>query len=97
MVVIAVFCSCAPKQPVDRVVVIENYVSEKIESYKTSRLKSCREVALSKATEIVDSLLIERARLEKDTFGKPGKPEKPPRPEIKTPIDTTPIRPLFGN
>jgi len=75
---------------------IRSYVDEKLHEFENQRMEACRAVAFDNAAKIVDSLLIERARLEKDTLGKPPKPEKPLKPEIKTPLDSSSVKPLFG-
>ncbi|MDV7396231.1 hypothetical protein RZS08_32860, partial [Arthrospira platensis SPKY1] len=57
-------------------------------------LQRCYEQALEEASLLADSILIEEARLERDTIGKPPIPPKPEKPEIKSLLDSLPIGPL---
>lgn len=76
--------------------VIDKEVAIRVETYRQSRLKLCREQALAEASKLADSILIEEARLSRDTLSKPPKPEKPEKPDIKSLLDSTPIQPFFG-
>ena len=75
---------------------IEATLQDKLNTYREIRAKRCKEKVLTEATAIVDSILIEEARLNKDTLAKPLKPEKPEKPEIKTVLDTMPIAPFLN-
>ena len=72
-------------------------VNEKLATRKAQRLKHCRETALKKAEEMVDSMLVAQAKLITiDTISKPPKPPKPALLEVKKAKDNTPIKPLFN-
>ena len=74
---------------------IEETLQERLKNYREIRAKACRSKVLEAATSIVDSILIDEARMKKDTLLKPRKPEKPVKPAIKTIIDTVPIAPFL--
>ena len=75
---------------------VEKHLNEKLQKYKNDKAKKCRQKAIDKANEIVDSILIAQARnIRIDTVQRPPKPIKPNRPNILTPNDTTPIRPVI--
>ena len=75
--------------------VIEEEVNNRVQNYRQVRMERCFDKALEEASRLADSILIREARLERDTLGKPPKPVKPEKPEIKTLLDSTPIRPLL--
>lgn len=75
--------------------IIEEEVAQRIENYKQVRMERCYEKALEEASYLADSILIREARLKRDTLGKPPKPARPEKPEIKTVLDSTPIKPLL--
>jgi len=84
-------------EKVDAETQIRMTVDEKLTTTKTRRIKSCRESALKKAEEMVDSMLIAQAKLTTaDTISKPPKPPKPELLEVKQAKDNTPIKPLFN-
>ena len=72
-------------------------IEKQIERYSTKRMATCYRLAIEKAGQIVDSILIARAQsmLLVDTITKPPKPSKPIAPEAKIVEDTTPIAPLL--
>ena len=75
---------------------IQMHLNEKLQKYKSDSGKKCRQKAIDQATQIVDSILIAQARnIRIDTVQRPPKPIKPTRPNILTPNDTTPIRPVI--
>ncbi|MCB0571041.1 MAG: hypothetical protein KDC66_14805 [Phaeodactylibacter sp.] len=74
---------------------IDDEVAKRVESYRQSRLKLCREQALTEASKLADSILLEEARMSRDTLDKPPKPEKPEKPELKTLLDSTPVKPFI--
>ena len=74
---------------------IQEKVEERIQKFTATLDRKCMESVIEDAIAIVDSLLIEEARMKKDSSLKPPKPEKPERPEIKTIIDTVPIEPFL--
>ena len=74
---------------------IEETLQERLKNYREIRAKICRNKVQEAATVIADSILIEEARMKKDTLLKPPKPEKPQKPEIKTVIDSVPVAPFL--
>ena len=74
---------------------IESTLQKRLQSYREIRTEICQEKVFEKASAIVDSILIEEARMGKDTLLKPPKPDKPEKPEIKTILDTVPIAPFL--
>lgn len=95
----ALLSSCDGKKKEEKVDVetqIRNTVDEKLITLETRRLNKCKEDALKKAEEMVDSMLIAQAKLtSSDTISKPPKPPKPELLEVKKAKDNTPIKPLF--
>lgn len=88
--------SFADKKPrLAKADVIQLEVEERLRILIENRRERCRTEALDKATAIVDSMLIEQAKANKDTLGKPPKPLKPVKPEILSPIDSLPVRPFL--
>lgn len=74
---------------------IQQEVDRRLNNYREVRLNRCEEDLLKEAVRRVDSILLEEARLYKDTVGKPPKPLRPERPELRPLLDTTPVRPLL--
>ena len=75
---------------------IQMHLNEKFQKYKRDNERKCRKKAIEQATQIVDSILISQARnIRIDTVQRPPKPIKPNRPNILSPNDTTPIRPVI--
>ena len=75
---------------------VQIHLNEKLQKYKIEKAKKCRQKAIDQATQIVDSILISQARnIRIDTVQRPPKPIKPSRPNILSPNDTTPIRPVI--
>lgn len=73
---------------------IEREIAERVNFFRDNRLQRCHEQALEEASLLADSILIEEARLERDTIGKPPIPPKPEKPKIKSLLDSLPIGPL---
>ena len=83
------------QEPQTREQLIQDKIDGYVNNYRQTQLDKCRDQILERAGYIVDSLLIERARAEKDTISKPPKPIKPITPERINPKDSTPVGPLF--
>lgn len=79
----------------ERMAYIERQVEERILEYKQILDERCREEVLEEANRLTDSILLVRARLERDSLDKPPRPDKPDKPEVKTIIDSVPVAPLF--
>lgn len=79
----------------ERMAYIEQQVAERIQEYKRILDERCREDVIEEANRLTDSILLVRARLERDSLDKPPRPDKPDKPEVKTIIDSVPVAPLF--
>ncbi len=86
--------SCTPDQG-DRQAMIKAEAQRKINEFKTNKLKTCYEEIERLATLEVDSMLIEKSRLEKNQLDKPAIPNKPSAPELKTPFDDSEVKPII--
>lgn len=93
-VVLFCFWSCMPEQG-DRKAMIRTEVERRLSEFRKNKMKTCREELIKTATLEVDSLLIERARLNKNDLEKPEIPEKPSAPEIMSPLDSSPVQPIL--
>lgn len=79
----------------ERMAYIERQVEERILEYKQILDERCYDTVLEEANRLTDSILLVRARLERDSLDKPPRPDKPDKPEVKTIIDSVPVAPLF--
>lgn len=70
-------------------------LTSKIAGFTNSVNKTCRNRVLERATVVVDSILIARAKAMRNTLEKPPKPLRPERPEFRNPIDSLPVKPLL--
>lgn len=70
-------------------------LQKRLSEFQQSLEKNCREDVMLRASEMVDSILIARAKAARDTIAKPPRPERPSRPEFRSPTDSTPIAPLL--
>lgn len=85
---------CMPEQG-DRKAMLRAEVDRRRLEFRKNKLKTCREELIKTATLEVDSLLIERARRNKNDLEKPIIPEKPNAPEILSPLDSSPVQPIL--
>ena len=88
-------CQMETNDPIDKQTLIAIEVNKKLEKYEKTVLKKCREQVLEDAVLVVDSILIARAKAQRDTSSKPPKPDKPDRPAIIAIEDTSEIAPLL--
>ncbi len=90
-------CDKTPiESPEDRQDRIDAAVIEKLDQYRKNKLSTCKKNALVLAEKKVDSILMAEAKLMViGNIDKPDIPIKPNAPEILTPKDSTPIKPLF--
>jgi hypothetical protein len=71
-------------------------VEQKVQEFILTQQKECREGLYESASYRADSMLIALARgISRDTFPRPPRLPKPLRPELKTPIDSLPVAPLW--
>lgn len=76
---------------------IDARVTEKVERFRRIRFAKCRESILERASELADSIILATAinTVIVDSISRPTPPDRPVRPAIKTPIDTSPVTPLL--
>lgn len=80
-----------------RAALIEQEVQKKVASLVQARHERCLNELYQKANAVVDSILIEMAKAEKDEITKPPKPIKPNTPEPIKLKDTIPLEPFLYN
>ena len=73
---------------------INHEVKTAVESYRSKRMKECMVVLLDSANKITDSLIVVKMTAF-DTSSLLAKPMKPVKPIIKSPLDTTPVKPII--
>lgn len=77
---------------------MEEAIHAKVHKYKLARAKRCRELILAEASRRADSIVIKMAkdlRIIQDTINRPIAPDRPNRPEVLKPIDSTAAAPLL--
>jgi hypothetical protein len=76
---------------------IDSKVAEKVETYRIKRWAKCRERVLKRAGVLADSIIMAKAKSTTiiDNTARPTPPDRPTRPPIKLPADTTPVAPFF--
>lgn len=85
------------KAVVTKEMLIQERLQKRIFEYEKSVKQNCDNLVMERATEVVDSILIARAKASRDTIAKPPRPNRPNRPELLPPTDSTPIAPLLQN
>ena len=73
---------------------IDQEVKSAIEAYRNKRMNECLVSILDSANTITDSLIVQKMTA-MDTMSAMGKPLKPIKPIIKSPLDTTPVKPII--
>ena len=73
---------------------IDQEVKIAVESYRNKRVKECMTALLDSANKITDSLIVLKMTAY-DTSSLLAKPMKPVKPIIKSPLDTTPVKPII--
>ncbi len=87
--------SCESATHVDIDAVIEEKVQERLDEFRRVINQRCKDKALEEAGILADSIIIERARLQKDTSERPPRPFRPDQPELMTLEDSLELAPLF--
>lgn len=82
-----------PQEARDELIAQE--VQKRVDALVESKYERCMEELLENANTLVDSILIARAKAEKDTIKKPMKPTKPLPPEPLVLEDSSAIKPLL--
>lgn len=95
IILVFLLLSCESATHVDIDAVIEEKVAERLNEFQNVLMRRCRERANEEAGAIADSIIIEQARRQKDTIGRPDRPLRPDMPELKTLEDSLELAPLF--
>ncbi len=96
IVVVAVFQFAACSRQVSQEELIGSAVELKLRQWETTQIETCKDRALQRAENFVDSLLLATSLDSKlDTIPKPGKPIKPTKPEFREKPDTISVRPIY--
>lgn len=73
---------------------IEQEIKNAVEAFRQKKLRECYVAAYDSANKLADSIILVRNAVT-DTSLFTGKPTRPTKPIIKSPLDTTPVEPLF--
>ena len=94
LAMISCFCvvGCGP----DKEAVVQEKVAERVTAFRVKKTVECRQALLSEAEQIVDSLLLEEAKIELMDSLTRSRPGRPHRPAPLHPIDSLAVKPLFG-
>lgn len=94
-VVVLFAFGCEEPMQVDRKKLSADYIQRKLDDFESLRNASCVKEAYRIATKEVDSLLIARAKMNRNRDDKPVIPPKPPKPNIMQPLDSSSVKPIF--
>ncbi len=78
--------------------VVAAAVAENVHSFRTQKLAECRMQVFDDANRIVDSILLAEALqriMTRTDVTVPARPDKPGRPEVRSPLDTVAVKPFF--
>lgn len=95
IVLLIVSLSFQNKPPVTRAQLIDAAVSDRLEKSRRGFAGRCDRDALEQAVIYADSIIVERAFLERDTSGRPPRPARPTRPEPLRPRDSFAVEPIL--
>jgi hypothetical protein len=90
--ILSLFIAC--KDDKQKQQLIDQEVKSAVESFRQKKLLECRAAVLDSANRLADSIILVRNTVV-DTALVNGKPKKPTKPVIKSPLDSTPVEPLF--
>jgi hypothetical protein len=94
--VIALFMTASCAKQVSQEELIKAAVQLKLDQWRVSQLKECRQETYLRAETYVDSLLVAISLGAKlDTIPKPAKPVKPSRPTFKSKPDSVIIDQIY--
>jgi hypothetical protein len=79
----------------DKKALIMEKVAERTVVYRSKKLADCRNTLIQEASVIVDSLLLQEARLQLNDSLSRSKPTKPYKPLPVPPIDSEAVLPIF--
>jgi len=89
------FATCESATHIDKDAVIEEKVQERLDNYKRIIFKKCRNKILEEASVLADSIILERAKMLKDSLQRPPKPTRPEKPALLELKDSLNLAPLF--
>ncbi|MEL6717600.1 MAG: hypothetical protein AAFP82_02710 [Bacteroidota bacterium] len=96
IILLLLFCACEKDQSAEvKQQLIAEKVEERVQRLMSNKYTRCREELMEKANTMVDSILIARAKANKDTITKPPKPFKPDQPDAFLLEDSFAIQPLL--
>jgi hypothetical protein len=90
--VISLLVAC--KKDDNKQQLVDQEVRSAVESFRFKQRTKCQIAALDSANKLVDSMIVAR-NTQVDTALFSGKPVKPVKPVIKSPLDTTPVVPIL--
>ncbi len=93
--VLLILAGCQEEVIVDRQKIMDDYIQKKLDDFESLRNTSCVKEAYRIATKEVDSLLIARAKMNRNQKEKPIIPPKPAKPTILRPLDSASVKPIF--
>jgi hypothetical protein len=83
--------ACQP----DKSAIIQQKIAARVTEFSKKERAKCRESLLSRANELVDSMLLAEAQQQlRDSLGR-ARPSKPIQPPDVPPIDSAEIKPIF--
>ena len=89
---IFIFIACSNEAEIKEAF-IQQEVKNNIEKYKVKKRMECITAALDSANRIADSLiLVKMTAIDTNLLRRPTRPIKP---IIKSPLDTTPVKPIL--
>ena len=87
--------TCSSPSEIDVDAVIHEKVTERLASFKQVLEQNCRDKVYEEAGLIADSIILEYAKMKKDTNYRPLRPLRPEQPEFQVLEDTLLLEPLF--
>jgi hypothetical protein len=95
--ILCFFLSCSQEE--QRQAILQAQIQGKIEDFKSKKWEEYRQKEMETAIQRADSILLMNAdlwQIPMDSLkARPPKAVKPGAPEIKTVVDSTPVKPLF--
>jgi hypothetical protein len=96
IILLSILLMVACKERVSQEQLIESAVEIRLSQWREEQIKMCRDQALVKAEEYVDSVLVAISLETKlDTISKPEKPMKPPKPSFRKKPDSLVVDPII--
>ena len=73
---------------------IDEEVKSAVESYRSKRLRECMAAITDSANRIADSIVVAQMTAV-DSATLLARPKRPIKPILKSPLDTTPVKPIL--